>query len=67
MSMKKPDIVALRGARDRLRAELVELDRLGEHLAALEVNSAIELLNLRLGEKTEPGEIEKLERRYFSN
>lgn len=65
--MPKRDTVALRGVRDRLKAELAELDRLGERMAALDLNATIEILNQRLGEETDPAEIASLERRYFSD
>src|SRR3546814_16116181 len=45
------DAAAVRAARDRLLRELDELDRLGERMAAVELNSAIEILNQRLGEQ----------------
>jgi hypothetical protein len=65
--MPKRDTAALRGVRERLKAELAELDRLGERMAALELNATIEILNQRLGEETDPAEIANLERRYFSD
>lgn len=61
------DAAAVRAVRDRLLRELDELDRLGERMAAIELNSAIEMLNERLGEPTDPERLSALQRRYFSN
>jgi len=61
------DAAAVRAARDRLLRELDELDRLGERMAAIELNSAVETLNERLGEPTDPVRLADLQRRYFSN
>lgn len=58
---------AVRAIRDRLKAELAELDRLGENMAAIELNAAIENLSERLGEKTSEEDIAALERRHFGN
>lgn len=44
---------AVRGIRDRLMIELERLDALGEFLAAVELDTAIRILNRRLGD--EPG------------
>ncbi|HET6526058.1 hypothetical protein [Sphingopyxis sp.] len=52
--------------RDRLLAELDFLDGLGERLAAVELNSTIEILTGRLGEKTSPLAIETLRAKLFS-
>ncbi len=61
------DAAAVRAARDRLLRELDQLDELGERMAAIELNSAIEILNARLGEPTDPARLAELQRRYFSN
>src|SRR3546814_14879384 len=61
------DVVAVRAIRDSLRLELAKLDWLGEQLAAIELNSAVELLNTRLGEDGHPAEPERLLRRHFDN
>jgi hypothetical protein len=58
---------AVRAARDRLKKELAELDRLGENMAAIDLNAAIETLNSRLGEETSASEIAKLKQRHFRN
>lgn len=63
--IRDPD--AVRAARDRLINELAELDRLGENMAAIELNAAIEILNSRLGKKTSEADIAKLARRHFGN
>lgn len=52
--------------RDRLLAELEFLDGLGELRAAVELNSAIEILTGRLGEETKPNAIETLRARLFN-
>lgn len=52
--------------RDRLLAELEFLDGLGEWRAAVELNSAIEILTGRLGEETKPHAIETLRARLFN-
>ncbi|HMO74438.1 MAG TPA: hypothetical protein PKD99_02070 [Sphingopyxis sp.] len=57
----------VRAIRDALKAALVELDRLGESAAAIELNSAIEILNARLGETTPDAEIAQLQRHYFAD
>lgn len=62
---KTQDDDAVRASRDRLVRELAELDRLGERMAAIEINSAIEILNDRLGDGPDPDEAANLERRYF--
>lgn len=61
------DPAAVREARDRLRNELANLDRLGEKFAAIELNSAIEILNDRLGESTDPDQITRMMRRQTDN
>jgi hypothetical protein len=61
------DVAAVRAVRDRLLRELDELDGLGERIAAIELNSAIEILNVRLGEPTDPTRLADLQRRFFSN
>jgi hypothetical protein len=65
MAGKTLDDNALRATRDRLVCALAELDRLGERAAAIEINSAIEILNDRLGDAPDPGAAANLERRYF--
>jgi hypothetical protein len=61
------DPIAVRAVRDRLKVELEELDRLGESMAAIELNAAIEALNKRLGEETSAIDIAKLKQRHFRN
>lgn len=63
--IRDPD--AVRAVRDRLKIELAELDRLGENMAALELNAAIENLTLRLGEQTSEEDIAALTNRHFNN
>lgn len=58
---------ALRHVRDILRAQLEILDGLGEDESAIEINSAIEILNARLGEPTSAEDIAALQRRYLSD
>lgn len=58
---------ALRTVRDALRAQLAILDRHGEAGAAIELNSAIELLNARIGEPTSDEETLRLQRDYFTD
>ncbi|MBJ7438918.1 MAG: hypothetical protein JHD35_07835 [Sphingopyxis sp.] len=58
---------ALRVVRDRLREQLAILDRHGEVTAAIELNSAIELLNARVGEPTSDEETMRLQHDYFAN
>lgn len=58
---------ALRAVRQALREQLATLDKLGEAEAAIEVNAAIEILNLRLGEPPTAEEIEEMQRRYLSD
>lgn len=68
MAGKIKDLEArVRASRDRLRAELAELDLLGEVRAGDDVNAAIEILNLRLNEPTSEEEIQRLQNRLFSN
>ena len=67
MADSEQDKIAIRAVRDQLRSALAELDRLGVRMAGNEVNAAIEVLNDRLGEETDPAEIERLQRRHFSN
>jgi hypothetical protein len=68
MAGKVKDLEArVRASRDRLRAELAELDLLGEVRAGDDVNAAIEILNLRLNEPTSDEEIQRLQNRLFSN
>jgi hypothetical protein len=58
---------ALRAVRAALYEQLAILDQLGEMLAAIELNSAIELLNTQLGELTSDDEIQRLQRKYLSD
>jgi len=58
---------ALRQVRDILRAQLETLDGLGEDESAIEINSAIEILNARLGEPTSAEDIAALQRRYLAD
>lgn len=67
MADSEQDKIAIRVIRDQLRVALAELDRLEIRMAGNEVNAAIEVLNDRLGEQTDPAEIERLQRRHFSN
>jgi len=67
MADSEQDKIAIRAVRDQLRVALAELDRLEIRMAGNEVNAAIEALNDRLGEHTDPAEIERLQRRHFSN
>lgn len=45
---------AIRGIRDRLMIELARLDSLGEFVAAVELDTAIRILNRRLGDDPGP-------------
>lgn len=67
--MTKPvqDVAAVRAIRDCLRSELEKLDQLGEQMAAIELNSAIEILNSRIGDGGDAVEEERLLRRHFDN
>ena len=67
MADSEQDKIAIRAVRDQLRVALAELDRLEIRMAGNEVNAAIEVLNDRLGEQTDPADIEQLQRRHFSN
>ncbi|WP_447763441.1 hypothetical protein [Sphingopyxis panaciterrae] len=67
MADSEQDKIAIRVVRDQLLVSLAELDRLGIRMAGNEVNAAIEVLNDRLGEETDPAEIERLQRRHFTN
>jgi len=58
---------ALRAVRAALYEQLAILDQLGEMLAAIELNSTIELLNAQLGEQTSDDEIRCLQRNYLSD
>jgi hypothetical protein len=62
-----PESAELCAVRDRLVAQLhlQILDALGESLAAIEFNSAIEILNDRLGDNASEA-IEQMSRNYFS-
>lgn len=55
----------VRAIRDQLLIELERLDSLGERMAAIELNSAIEILNDRLGEDGGSFHAADLERRLF--
>lgn len=67
MADSEQDKIAIRVVRDQLLVSLAELDRLGIRMAGNEVNAAIEVLNDRLGEETDPAEIDRLQRRHFTN
>lgn len=67
MADSEQDKIAIRVVREQLLVALAELDRLGIRMAGNEVNAAIEILNDRLGEQTDPSEIERLQRRHFTN
>ena len=58
---------ARRAVRAALYEQLAILDQLGEMLAAIELNSTIELLNAQLGEQTSDEEIRRLQRNYLSD
>ncbi len=58
---------ALRAVRASLYEQLAILDQLGEMLAAIELNSTIELLSTQLGEQTSDEEIQRLQRKYLSD
>jgi hypothetical protein len=65
---KAPDETKrLRGMRDVLVGQLALLDAIGEAQAAIELNSAIEILNGRIGEAPSAEEMARLQRRYFSD
>ena len=53
--------------RDVLVGQLALLDAIGEAQAAIELNSAIEILNGRIGETPSAEEMARLQRRYFSD
>ena len=59
--------ISVRAVRDSLREQLAILDRLQLRRAAVEVSSAIELLNDELGETTSDDEIAQLLRATFSD
>ncbi|MGV7123067.1 hypothetical protein [Sphingopyxis sp. 550A] len=59
------DKIAIRAVREQLKLALAELDRLRIRMAGNEVNAAIEVLNDRLGEPTDPEEIKRLQRRHL--
>jgi len=63
-----PESAELCGVRDRLVAQLPLqiLDALGESLAAIELNSAIEIPNDRIGNTSSDAAIEQMQRNYFS-
>ena len=67
MADKNRDQAAIRAMRDRLIAELAEIDRLGLRMAGNEINAAIEVLNHHLGEEVSKSEIQKLQKRFFSD
>lgn len=58
---------ALQAVRDQLLAQLAALDRLGERMAAIEICSAIEILNERIGEPAGQAELDRLARRFFGD
>lgn len=70
-SMSKSSVIAnsavVSAVRDRLLDALAELDQLGETMAAIELNSAIEILNQRLREPTGQVAIDKLLRQLMSD
>ncbi|MGN6690093.1 MAG: hypothetical protein ACTHJU_04025, partial [Sphingopyxis sp.] len=61
------DADTVRAVRDRLRAELDVLDALGQRMAAIELDAAIQILNSELGEKPDEVEVQRLQRRFFSD
>lgn len=67
MADSEQDQAAIRAVREQLKAALLELDRLKIRMAGNEVNAAIEVLNDRLGEPTDPAEIQKLQRNHLTN
>jgi hypothetical protein len=67
MADSEQEKIAIRAVRDQLLVSLAELDRLGIRMAGNEVNAAIEVLNGRLDEETDAAEIDRLQRRHFSN
>lgn len=68
MADPSPESAELCAVRDRLVAQLQLqiLDALGDSLAAIEFNSAIEILNDRLGDNASDAAIEQMQRNYFS-
>jgi len=67
MADNDQDKIAIRAVREQLLHALAEIDRLNIRMAGNEINAAIEVLNNRLGEETDPAEIERLQRRHFTN
>lgn len=65
MADSEQDKIAIRAVREQLKLALTELDRLRIRMAGNEVNAAIEVLNDRLGEPTNPEEIKQLQRRHL--
>lgn len=65
MADSEQDKIAIRAVREQLKLALAELDRLRIRMAGNEVNAAIEVLNDRLGEPTDPEEIKRLQRRHL--
>lgn len=65
MADSEQDKIAIRAVREQLKLALAELDRLKIRMAGNEVNAAIEVLNDRLGEPTDPEEIKRLQRRHL--
>ncbi|MDO9363272.1 MAG: hypothetical protein Q7T60_10125 [Sphingopyxis sp.] len=59
--------LSVRSVRDSLRELLAVLDRLKQQRAAMQVSSAIELLNDELGEKTSDTDVDELIHRIFSD
>ncbi len=66
MADPSPKSAELLAVRDRLAAQLKLRDALGESLAAIELNSAIEILNDRFGDNASEAAIEQMQRNYFS-
>ncbi|MBJ7438913.1 MAG: hypothetical protein JHD35_07810 [Sphingopyxis sp.] len=61
------DDQVVRAVRDRLFEQLALLDKLGESLAAIELNSAIEILNERVGDTASDASVDQLQRDYCSD
>lgn len=67
MAGKGSDRGAVRAVRDRLRIELDHLDNLGQKMAAIELDLAIQILNRELGEETDQAELDRLQRKFFTD
>jgi hypothetical protein len=61
------ELQMLRTMRDQWRAHLARLDELGENQIAIELNSAIEAANIRLGEEPSDDVIAEFERTHLAN